>query len=101
MGDAGVEVEEDLIQKYNLQDIDVLKVGHHGSTYSSGNQFLKAVDPDIAVITTSKDTETGHPHIQALNRLKNINATIYQSAVHGTITVSSNGESIYIVTEKN
>ena len=37
--------------------------------YSSGNQFLNAVKPEIAIITTSKDTETGHPHAQALNRL--------------------------------
>lgn len=80
---------------------NVLKVGHHGSMYSSGNKFLNAVKPDIAIITTSKDTETGHPHTQALNRLKNVNAEIYQSAIHGTITVSSNGEIIYIVTEKN
>ncbi len=80
---------------------NVLKVGHHGSMYSSGNQFLNAVKPDIAIITTSKDTETGHPHAQALNRLNKVNAEIYQSAVHGTITVSSNGEIIYIVTEKN
>lgn len=80
---------------------NVLKVGHHGSMYSSGNKFLNAVQPDIAIITTSKDTETGHPHTQALNRLKNVNAEIYQSAIHGTITVSSNGEIIYIVTEKN
>jgi competence protein ComEC len=69
--------------------------------YSSGNQFLNAVKPDIAIITTSKDTETGHPHAQALNRLNKVNAEIYQSAVHGTITVSSNGKIIYIVTEKN
>ncbi len=80
---------------------NVLKVGHHGSMYSSGNQFLNAVKPDIAIITTSKDTETGHPHAQALNRLNKVNAKIYQSAVHGTITVSSNGKVIYIVTEKN
>jgi beta-lactamase superfamily II metal-dependent hydrolase len=80
---------------------NVLKVGHHGSMYSSGNKFLNAVKPDIAIITTSKDTETGHPHTQALNRLKNVSAEIYQSAIHGTITVSSNGEIIYIVTEKN
>ena len=80
---------------------NVLKVGHHGSMYSSGNKFLNAVQPDIAIITTSKDTETGHPHTQALNRLKKVNAEIYQSAIHGTITVSSNGEIIYIVTEKN
>ena len=40
MGDAGIEVEEDLLEKYNLQDIDVLKVGHHGSKTSSGKDSL-------------------------------------------------------------
>ena len=40
MGDAGLEVEEDLIEKYNLQNIDVLKVGHHGSKTSSNKEFI-------------------------------------------------------------
>ncbi|MBQ8293381.1 MAG: MBL fold metallo-hydrolase [Bacilli bacterium] len=79
---------------------DVLKVGHHGSMYSSSVEFLNAVKPKIAVITTSKTTETGHPHNQALNRINNVGAVIYQSAKHGTITISSTGYRIYIQTEK-
>ncbi|MBQ9834009.1 MAG: hypothetical protein IJO33_02320 [Bacilli bacterium] len=44
MRDAGVEVEEDIFEKYNLKDIDVLKVGHHGSWTSSGNNFIKEIN---------------------------------------------------------
>ena len=47
MGDAGVEVEEDLIEKYNLKDIDVLKVGHHGSRTSSSKEFIDSHGIDI------------------------------------------------------
>ena len=45
MGDAGVEVEADLIDKYNLKDIDVLKVGHHGSKTSSSKNFINEINP--------------------------------------------------------
>ena len=43
---AGVEAEEDLIEKYNLQDIDVLKVGHHGSKTSSGKEIIDEINPN-------------------------------------------------------
>ena len=43
---AGVEAEEDLIEKYNLQDIDVLKVGHHGSKTSAGKEFIDEINPN-------------------------------------------------------
>ena len=43
---AGVEAEEDLIEKYNLQDIDVLKVGHHGSKTRSGKEFIDEINPN-------------------------------------------------------
>ena len=47
MGDSGVEVEEDLLRKYNLQNIDVLKVGHHGSKTSSSKSFIDTIDLKI------------------------------------------------------
>ena len=49
MGDAGVEVEEDLIEKYNLQDIDVLKVGHHGSNTNSSIEFIDEINNYIFI----------------------------------------------------
>jgi competence protein ComEC len=56
MGDAGVEVEEDLIKKYNLQNIDILKVGHHGSKTSSGKAFIDEINPNIRLLVLVKIT---------------------------------------------
>ena len=55
MGDAGVEVEEDLIEKYNLKDIDVLKVGHHGSKTSSSKIFIDEINPKYSIISVGKN----------------------------------------------
>ena len=57
MGNAGVEVEEDLIEKYNLEDIDVLKVGHHGSKTSSGKKFIDEINPKYSVISVGKNNK--------------------------------------------
>ena len=54
MGDEGVEVEKNLIEKYNLQNIDVLKVGHHGSKTSSGEEFINEVNPKYSIINADK-----------------------------------------------
>ena len=62
MGDAGVEVEEDLIEKYNLQNIDVLKVGHHGSKTSSSKNFINEINPKYGVISVCKNNRYGHPN---------------------------------------
>ena len=70
MGDAGVEVEEDLIKKYNLQDIDVLKVGHHGSKTSSGKEFVNELNPKYSVISVGKNNRYGHPNNSVLENLK-------------------------------
>ena len=57
MGDAGVEVEEDLIEKYNLKDIDVLKVGHHGSRTSSSKEFIDEINPKYSIISVGKNNQ--------------------------------------------
>ena len=54
MGDAGVEVEEDLIEKYNLRNIDALKVGHHGSKTSSSKEFVDSIVPKYSIISVGK-----------------------------------------------
>ena len=70
MGDAGVEVEEDLIEKYNLQDIDVLKVGHHGSKTSSSKEFINEINPKYSIISVGKNNRYGHPNDSVLDILK-------------------------------
>ena len=83
MGDAGVEVEEDLIEKYNLQDIDVLKVGHHGSKTSSSKEFIDTIKPKYSIISVGKNNRYGHPNKEVLDNLKDSKA--YRTDIDGSI----------------
>ena len=83
MGDAGVEVEEDLIEKYNLQNIDVLKVGHHGSKTSSSKEFIDKVNPKYSIISVGKNNRYGHPNNSVLENLEG--SKIYRTDQDGSI----------------
>jgi len=71
MGDAWINVEEDLIKKYNFKDIDVLKVGHHGSRTSSNKAFINEISPKYSIISVGKNNRYGHPNKEVLENLKN------------------------------
>ena len=96
MGDAGVEVEEDLIEKYNLQDIDVLKVGHHGSKTSSGNDFIDEINPKYSIISVGKNNRYGHPNDGILDNLKY--SKIYRTDQNGSIMFKINSNKLEIET---
>lgn len=103
-GDGGYKNNDDaeliaLRSGLELQ-ADVLKVGHHGSRYSSGNKFLEAVKPKYAILTTKENSQDNLPTSDALNRLKKIGASIYQTKDHGNITVRTDGLTIEIETER-
>ena len=83
MGDAGVEVEEDLIEKYNLNNIDVLKVGHHGSKTSSSQEFISEINPTYSVISVGKNNRYGHPNKEVLDNLKD--SKVYRTDIDGSI----------------
>ena len=83
MGDAGIEVEEDLIKKYNLQDIDVLKVGHHGSKTSSSKIFIDEVNSKYSIISVGKNNRYGHPNDSVLDNLED--SKIYRTDQDGSI----------------
>jgi len=83
MGDAGVEVEQDLIEKYNLKDIDILKVGHHGSKTSSSKEFINEIKPKYSIISVGKNNRYGHPNKEALENLKD--TKIYRTDKDGSI----------------
>ncbi len=74
---------------------DVLKVGHHGSRYSSTQEFIDAVNPRYAVISCGQNNGYGHPHEDTLNKLTN--AVILRTDMHGTIIMRSDGTDIKIV----
>ena len=80
---AGVEVEDDLIEKYNLQDIDVLKVGHHGSKTSSGKYFINEIKPKYSIISVGKNNRYGHPNREVLNNIED--SKIYRTDQDGSI----------------
>lgn len=88
MGDAGIEVEEDLIEKYNLKDIDVLKVGHHGSRTSSSKEFIDEINPRYSIISVGLNNRYKHPNKEVLDTLKN--SMIYRTDELGTIIFKLN-----------
>ena len=96
MGDAGVEVEEDLIEKYNLSDIDVLKVGHRGSKTSSSKEFINEVNPKYSIISVGKNNRYGHPNKEVLENLNN--SKIYRTDENGSIIIKIKNNKLKIET---
>ncbi|MDD3241825.1 MAG: DNA internalization-related competence protein ComEC/Rec2 [Bacilli bacterium] len=85
MGDAGVEREKDILEKYNLIDIDILKVGHHGSNTSSSKEFISEINPKNCLISVGKNNRYGHPKESVLSILNNCN--IYRTDLEGSIEI--------------
>lgn len=78
-------------------DIDVLKVAHHGSIYSSEESFLKQVKPEIAIITCGKDNDYHYPHEGVLKRLEEIGCKdVYITKDDGTILLTCDGTNINV-----
>jgi len=96
MGDAGAETERDLIASGLPLKADILKVGHHGSKYSSTPEFLSIVDPDVAIYSAGKNNTYGHPAPETLAALSAAGATIYGTDQNGTVvvTIDENGYTI-------
>jgi competence protein ComEC len=84
-GDASQEVEKELMAKNFDLKSEVLKVGHHGSKYSSSLDFLKAVNPKYAIIQSGKDNKFGHPHLIILRHLENLKIEILRNDEKGDI----------------
>ena len=83
MGDASVNTEKEILDKYNLPDIDVLKVGHHGSKTSSSKEFIDIVNPKYSIISVGKNNRYGHPNKETLENLKE--SIIYRTDQDGSI----------------
>ena len=75
---------------------DVLKVGHHGSTTSTGKKFLEKADPDYAIISCGFDNSYGHPHDEIIERLENKNIEIHRTDTEGTVVLICDGENINV-----
>lgn len=83
MGDASVKVEEDLIKKYDLNNIDIFKVGHHGSKTSSDKSFINIINPRYSLISVDSNNIYGHPYNEVINNLSN--SKIYRTDKNGSV----------------
>lgn len=90
MGDAGIETEKDILARYNLKNIDILKVGHHGSKTSTSASFVNDIKPKYSVISVGKNNSYGHPNKEVLKNLKN--SVIYRTDQIGSIKFKLNNK---------
>ena len=88
--------ENDIIKKYNLNNIDVLKVGHHGSNTSSSKYFIDKINPKYSIISVGKNNWYGHPNDEVLKNLKD--TIIYRTDIDGSIIFKINSSSLKIDT---
>lgn len=97
-GDIDTSIEATVVARGTPVAAEVLKVGHHGSLYSSSEAFLQAVQPQEAVISVGDNTY-GHPAPETLNRLLAVGATIWRTDQSGTILISSDGITYTVISE--
>ena len=98
-GDAGFEAEDSMAAGYDLKST-VLKVGHHGSSSSTGTSFLSEVRPEVAVIEVGAGNDYGHPTSKTLSALQNTGSKIYRTDLDGNIVITTDGQTYTVTTEK-
>ena len=107
MGDAPMETEEILLRdsalglfekrQVDLTSIEILKVAHHGSAYSTGEKFLSALGVKTAVISCGRDNLYNHPANATLQRLQDVNAEILRTDEQGHIIITIKSTGDYVV----
>lgn len=106
-GDAEKLSEDEMIESGIDLSADVLKLSHHGSAYSSSNDFLDAVTPSYSIVCVGKDNEYGHPHSETLQTILDHDIKLYRTDEQGTVVFTTNGQTIsvntqdYIITQQD
>ena len=92
MGDAESAIERKLLKKPRvLENVEVLKVGHHGSKTSSVEPFLAAISPQVALLSAGRFNRYGHPHNSVVSRLNRFCKLVFRTDLHGFASIRSNG----------
>lgn len=99
MGDAGVEKEKEILEKYNLSNIDVLKVGHHGNKTSGVRTFINKINPKYSIISVGMNNRYGHPNKEVLNDLKQ--SKVYRTDQDGIIMFKIKNDKLKIKTSSS
>lgn len=92
-GDIGEKTEKNLLPV--LEDVDFLKVGHHGSRYSTCQEFLDKIKPETAFISCSRTNTYGHPSQETIERLEDVGAQVEYTMKNGALTVYTDGEKMW------
>ncbi|MEG0509026.1 MAG: DNA internalization-related competence protein ComEC/Rec2 [Eubacterium sp.] len=96
MGDSGFAVEDMIVTE--MPESDVIKIGHHGSKYSSSEAFLKKVAPKLAIISVGQYNYFGHPTEETLKNIENAGAKCYRTDENGAVELRTNGKQLKIKT---
>ena len=93
-GDAEKEAEETMLVKSDIPvpDVEILKVGHHGSKTASSSDYLAVTTPEVAIYMAGEGNTYGHPHQETIQALSAIGAKIYGTDVHGNIIIVTDGK---------
>lgn len=97
-GDADIKVEKSMMKQYNLQST-FLKAGHHGSDTSTSEDFIRAVKPEVTILSYGKDNSYGHPKQEVVNHIKKVKSQAYATAEVGNIVVTTNGVDYSVSTQ--
>ena len=97
-GDLTVAGEKQILNSVINVKSDVLKLGHHGSKTSSSAEFLTAVAPELAIISSGRRNKFRHPHKQVTNRLDSLRIPYLNTAKNGTVTVTFSEDSLVVET---
>lgn len=98
-GDAEAETEEAMIERGHNLRAQLLKLGHHGSNTSSSQAFLDAVQPEVVIYSAADGNAYGHPHDEVIERLEAMAVPVYGTDLHGTIIVTTDGETYAVDSE--
>ena len=99
-GDAEKASETDILNNNIDISADVLKLGHHGSSTSNTDEFLKAIKAKYAVICVGENNKYGHPHKETIEKLNKLNIEVYRTDKNGTVVATSDGKNISWTTER-
>lgn len=92
------QIENKEESRDNAYNYTILKVPHHGSKYSSSENFLESVSPGYSIISCGKENSYGHPHGETLDRLKNVGSKIVRVDTSGQVEVHTDGFNMDIAT---
>ena len=101
-GDAEKEAEASMLVSsvVPVPDVEILKVGHHGSRTACSHNFLNATSPEVAIYMAGKGNSYGHPHQETITALTEVGAEIYGTDVHGNIIITTDGQPYNVQLEK-